>query len=564
MAEIEVRPVPESVTRLQQQGISPLLARIFAARGVQDGAELETRLNRLVPFQQLRNIEPMARRLADAIAAQQTLTVIADYDADGATACACAVRGLRAMGAQVNYLVPNRFEYGYGLTPEIVDLALRVCQPTPQLLLTVDNGIASVEGVEHAHRLGLEVLITDHHLPGEQVPDTLIVNPNQTGCSFPSKHLAGVGVMFYVLMALRAELRQRGAFTTQPEPNLAQWLDLVALGTVADVVRLDANNRILVQQGLLRMRQGQCAEGIRALFEVSGRQLGRASAFDLGFTLGPRLNAAGRLDDMSVGIECLLTDDRQRAQQLAQQLDELNRERRQIEGGMQQEALATLPDSLDDSRYSVAMFRDDWHQGVVGIVAARLRERFHRPCFVFAPADVDQIKGSGRSIPGFHLRDAVDWIAKRHPDLIQRFGGHAMAAGVALREQDFPRFAAAFEEVAQLWLDEHHLTRRIETDGALLAQEMTLQQAEELDSLIWGQGFPPPLFSGEFTVLEQRVVAEKHRKLSLGYAGQTWDAIFFNYPDPLPNAIQAVYQLQVNEFRGQRRVQLLLQHATPV
>ena len=556
MAEIEVRPVPESVTRLQQQGISPLLARIFAARGVQDGAELETRLNRLVPSQQLRNIEAMARRLADAIAAQQTLTVIADYDADGATACACAVRGLRAMGAQVNYLVPNRFEYGYGLTPEIVDLAHQL---QPDVLITVDNGIASLEGVERAQALGLEVLITDHHLPGERLPRALIVNPNQPDCPFPSKHLAGVGVMFYVLMALRAEGRRRGWFQSRPEPNLADLLDLVALGTVADVVKLDRNNRLLVHHGLARMRAGRLSPGLMALFQVAKRDWRSATSHDLGFSLGPRLNAAGRLDDMSLGIRCLMTTSSDEAMQLAQELDTLNRERREIETGMQEEALASLPARIDPQRYTLALFDENWHQGVIGIVASRLKERFHRPVITFAPGDAGWLKGSGRSIPGLHLKDALEAVQRQHPGLIHRFGGHAMAAGLTLAREAFATFCEAFEHTARTLMSADMLTRRWETDGELAPEDLMLDNARWIETQVWGQGFPPPCFHGQFRVVEQKTVGNKHRRLTLQYANRQVEAMLFFHEDPLPDFIDAIYQLSVNRFMGQVRLQLILQ-----
>lgn len=558
MQKFLIRPVPApSCEALIARGYSPLLARLYAARGIQQGQELEASLSALLPFASMKNIEAMASRLADAITAGEKILVVADYDADGATACAVAIKGLSSMGAIVDFLVPNRFEYGYGLTPEIVTLA---AERQPDIILTVDNGIASVEGVETAKKLGIETLITDHHLPGNQLPDALIVNPNQPDCPFPSKNLAGVGVMFYVLMALRAELRQRGHFNQQAEPKLGTLLDLVALGTVADVVRLDQNNRILVGNGLKRMRAGHMSAGVSALFRVAGRAAYKATTFDLGFTLGPRLNAAGRLDDMSVGIACLLASEEPPAMMLAQQLDQLNRERRGIEAGMREEALAALSGIDPESRYSLTLFREDWHQGVVGIVASRLKERFHRPAIVFAPADNGETRGSGRSISGFHLRDALDLVYKRHPGLILKFGGHAMAAGLTVLQQRLPQFEQAFEQVARELLDEKQLTRTIETDGALDAGEISLPLAEELSAEVWGQGFPPPTFNNRFAVVKQRLVGEKHLKLRLSSQGREFDAMLFNQIDWLPDEIDAVYQLVANEWQGRKELQIYIDH----
>lgn len=558
MQNFLIRPVPApSCEALIARGYSPLLARLYAARGIEQSQELEAGLAALLPFSSMKNIEAMACRLADAIAAEEKILVVADYDADGATACAVAIKGLSSMGAVVDFLVPNRFEYGYGLTPEIVTLA---AERQPDIILTVDNGIASVEGVETAKKLGIETLVTDHHLPGNQLPDALIVNPNQPGCPFASKNLAGVGVMFYVLMALRAELRLRGRFSQQPEPKLGTLLDLVALGTVADVVRLDQNNRILVGNGLKRMRAGHMSAGVSALFRVAGRAAYKATTFDLGFTLGPRLNAAGRLDDMSVGIACLLASSEQPAMTLAQQLDQLNRERRGIEAGMREEALAALSGIDPESRYSLTLFREDWHQGVVGIVASRLKERFHRPAIVFAPADNGETRGSGRSIAGFHLRDALDLVYKRHPGLILKFGGHAMAAGLTVLQQQLPQFEQAFEQVARELLDEKQLTRTIETDGALDAREISLPLAEELSAEVWGQGFPPPTFNNRFAVVKQRLVGEKHLKLRLASQGREFDAMLFNQIDWLPDEIDAVYQLVANEWQGRKELQIYIDH----
>ncbi|MEN3032153.1 single-stranded-DNA-specific exonuclease RecJ [Chromobacterium amazonense] len=558
MSQIVTREVPaELQQKLLGQGLTPLQARLYAARGIADSIELDYGLKGLLPYQTLKNVETMARRLADAIAAGQRLLVVADYDADGATACAVAVKGLSALGATISYIVPNRFEYGYGLTPEIVELA---AQKRPDIIVTVDNGIASVAGVEAAKARGIEVLVTDHHLPGDTLPDALIVNPNQPGCEFPSKNLAGVGVMFYVLMALRAEMRARGAFAGKPEPNLGELLDLVALGTVADVVRLDRNNRTLVENGLKRMRAGRMAPGIAALFRVAGRAHFKANTFDLGFTLGPRLNAAGRLDDMSLGIACLLSSNEEQAMRLAQELDKLNRERRGIEAGMQDEALAALSGVDAGNRYTLSLYRDDWHQGVVGIVASRLKERFHRPSIVFAPGDEGEIKGSGRSIPGFHLRDALDLVYKRNPGLILKFGGHAMAAGLSLDESRFGEFQQAFEAVARELMDEKQLTRTIETDGSLPARELSLNLAETLAAEVWGQGFPVPYFHDQFLVVNQKLVGDKHLKLRLAREGCEFDAMLFNHADWLPERIQAVYQLIANEWQGRKELQVYLQH----
>ncbi|MGL6039963.1 MAG: single-stranded-DNA-specific exonuclease RecJ, partial [Deefgea sp.] len=444
-------------------------------------------------------------------------------------------------------------------TPEIVALA---AERQPDIIITVDNGIASHAGVEAARELGIEVLITDHHLPADTLPNALIVNPNQPDCEFPSKNLAGVGVMFYVLMALRAELRSRGAFAEKPEPNLAQWLDIVALGTVADVVKLDANNRILVEQGLKRMRSGRASPGIMALFTAAGRYYGRASCFDLGFALGPRLNAAGRLDDMSFGINTLLAASEEVAMPLAKELDQLNRARREIEHGMREEAELALSSVAVEDSYSICLYNTDWHQGVVGIVASRMKDRFNRPTIVFANGNNDEIKGSGRSIPGLHLRDALDLVSKRFPHLIRKFGGHAMAAGLSLHVNDFAAFKAAFEAVCRDLLDESALTRVLETDGELPEDAFVLATAEELDKQVWGQGFPAPVFQGVFRVVEQRIVGEKHSKLKLATKqGIVVEAMQFNYCEPIPKDCLAVYKINVNEFRGERMLQLQLEYS---
>lgn len=539
-------------------GLHPVEARLYAARGIETPAELETDLKYLLPFHGLKGAQAAAIRLAEAIAREERLLIVADYDADGATACAVGLRGLALLGARVDFIVPNRFEYGYGLTPEIVDLA---AQKQPDLIVTVDNGIASVAGVARAKQLGIEVLITDHHLPGDTLPDALIVNPNQPGCEFASKSLAGVGVMFYVLLALRAELRQRGAFGEQSGPNLADLLDLVALGTVADVVKLDANNRILVEQGLRRMRAGRAQAGILALFAAAGSDHRRATAVDLGFRIGPRLNAAGRLDDMSLGIACLVSNDAGSAEAIAQELDRLNRERRSIESEMQDIAQAKLDGIVSDTRFSLTVFDDAFHQGVIGLVASRLKDKHHCPVIVFAAGMEGEIKGSGRSVPGLHLRDALDLVSKREPDLIARFGGHAAAAGLTLANGDIERFRRAFEAACAYMLDEVALQRQIEVDGELQASALQLAFAEKLESRVWGQGFPAPRFVGRFRVINQRIVGQKHLKLTLQTAGGvTIEAMRFQHAEPLPMEIDAVYQLSVNEWRGERQLQLLIDH----
>ncbi len=559
MTRIDTRNYPEATARqLTESGISPLLARIYAARGIAHAAQLEIDLKKLLSFTLLKQAETMAGALADAIAAGKKLLIVADYDADGATACAVGMRGLTALGAKVDFIVPNRFEYGYGLTPEIVCLAATM---SPDILLTVDNGIASVDGVAEAHRLGMQVLVTDHHLPGDTLPDAeCIVNPSQPGCPFPSKNLAGVGVMFYVLLALRAELRTRGAFASKPEPNLGNLLDLVALGTVADVVKLDDNNRILVHQGLLRIRAGRACPGIMALLRIARRPAAQASSYELGFIVGPRLNAAGRLEDMGLGIRCLLTDDDNEANEIAAKLNALNQERRSIEADMQDTALANL-DAFDPAEsYSLALFNEDWHQGVIGILASRLKDKFHRPVIAFARAQTGELKGSGRSIPGLHLRDALDLVSKRQPNLILKFGGHAMAAGLSIPEDALDAFRVAFETVVQEMLDSEALVRSIATDGELDAQEFSLGIARELQAQVWGQGFPEPLFKGEFRVQTQRIVGEKHLKLKLASPVGNFDAIRFFHADAAPDTVHAVYSLSINEYNGSESLQLIVRH----
>jgi single-stranded-DNA-specific exonuclease len=550
---------PQAFARLLSAGFHPLLARIYAGRGVEDAADLDDAFGRLHGLDGMLNLRPMARLLADAIAAHARLLIIADYDADGATACAVGIRALRAFGADVSYLVPNRFEYGYGLTPEIVRLAWE--RHRPDVLITVDHGISSIEGVAEANRHGMRVLVTDHHLPADSLPQAwCIVNPNQTGCTFQSKHLAGVGVIFYVMLALRAELRTRGVL--EREPAMAGLLDLVALGTVADVVRLDANNRVLVQQGLKRMRAGRMQAGVAALFQTAGRDPTRASAYDLGFVLGPRLNAAGRLADMAIGIECLVTDDAGRAAELARALDALNRERREIEARMQEEALAGL-DADPGESYTLSVFDPEWHQGVIGIVASRLKERFHRPVVAFARGSAGELKASGRSIAALHLRDALDLVSKRHPGLLLRFGGHAAAAGLTVRETHFPEFRDAFEATARSLLTAGDLELQIETDGSLDTNELTFDLARALSDGVWGQGFPEPRFFDSFDVVEQRIVGGEHLKARLSRAGRAFEAILFGTTGPLPERIEAVYRVGLNEFNGTYALQLTLHHWRP-
>lgn len=557
--KIQQRTYTETVFQdLQTQGLSPLLARLLAARAVTSEDWLLQEMPDLLKPEALTGATEMAKQLAEAIAQKKRILIIGDYDADGATATSVAMRGLRMMGAEVDFLVPNRFEYGYGLTPEIVALA---AQQHPDVILTVDNGIASLDGVAAAKALGLQVLITDHHLPAEQTPIAdCIVNPNQRGCAFPSKHLAGVGVMFYVLIALRAELKQRGTLTAQAV-HLGSLLDLVALGTVADLVKLDTNNRILVRQGLKRIRQGQACPGILAILKLAGRDPTQVNAQDLGFYVGPRLNAAGRLDDMTIGIRCLLAETPQEAMQYAQQLQVLNAERKQIEAEMQWDAMADLTQDFRQTQYTISVFQPDWHQGVIGILASRIKERFHRPVIAFADAGDGLIKGSGRSIAGLHLRDALDVVTKQQPDLIIKFGGHAMAAGLSIRAEDFVRFQQTFEQVAQRLMDAEMLHEVLETDGALAVQEMTLQTAEALSQQVWGQGFPQPVFYDHFQVLQQKVLGEKHLKLRLQKQQQQFDAIYFQHAEFLPEAVDIAYALQVNEFNGARNLQLQVVHA---
>jgi single-stranded-DNA-specific exonuclease len=543
---------------LLDAGVHPVLARVFAGRRIRSAGELAYDPAGFIAPGLMKSIQEAARLLADAIAARKRMLIIADYDADGATACAVGIRALRAFGADVDFLVPDRFKLGYGLSPELVDLA---AAHRPDLLITVDNGIASVEGVARARALGIATLITDHHLPGPQLPAAdCIVNPNQPGCEFPSKALAGVGVMFYVMLALRTLLRNEGFFKDRKEFNLGALTDLVALGTVADVVALDANNRNLVSQGLKRLRAGRGKPGLQALLRAAGRRESEASSFDLGFVVGPRLNAAGRLSDMRLGIECLVTDDEARAANCAQQLDRLNSERRRIEATMLEQALAAAARLADEK--GCVFFGTDWHEGVVGIIASRLKDRLHRPVLCFArAAESGMLKGSGRSIPGLHLRDCLDLVAKRdEPGAVRRFGGHAQAAGLTLAESEYARFAACFERTVDELLPPELRLRTVETDGGLDAPHCSLEVAQLIESQIWGQGFPQPLFCDTFGVEAQRVVGERHLKLLLVKDGRRLEAMRFGALDPLPGKVRAAYRLAVNEFNGLRKVQLNVEH----
>ncbi len=570
--QLQTRDVPPRLQyALEQAGVHPLLARLLAARGVSSAADLDDGLGRLLPPATLKGTDAAARLLADHLGQHKRICIVADYDCDGATACAVGLRGLAMLGAApdpLRYLVPDRPGHGYGLTPAIVELARA---HRPDLIVTVDNGIASLEGVAHARALGIAVLVTDHHLPARiddevVLPEAdVIVNPNQPGCGFESKAMAGVGVMFYVLLATRAELRARGRFDETDQPRLDALLDLVALGTVADVVRLDANNRRLVAQGLKRIRAGRMQPGVAALFGTAGRDPARAAAFDFGFALGPRINAAGRLADMTLGIECLLSDDAARAAELAGALDAINRERREVEADMREQAerlVETLAaTAAGDAPPAVSLFAPGFHEGVVGIVAGRLKDRLHRPTFVFARGADGLLKGSGRSIPGFHLRDALDLLSKRCPGVLRRFGGHAMAAGCTIAEDGFDTFAQALRDIAAEWLDPPTLTRTLRTDGPLALQWFNAETVRVLDDQVWGQGFEAPVFCDEVEVVQQRLVGEKHLKLRVRHAGTLRDAIWFGHAEPVPERVRLAYRLQLDHWNGQARVQMVVEAA---
>jgi single-stranded-DNA-specific exonuclease len=578
MSLFSQRPFSErTATWLAQSGLHPLLARLYAARGLQSPEELSLDLKQLLSPVELKNCISTASLLADILEKNEPMLIVADYDCDGATACAVGLRGLRMLGGlqtPVQFLVPNRFTMGYGLTPEVVELAAQQI-PKPKYLITVDNGIASEAGVDRARELGMEVIVTDHHLPGDHLPKALaIVNPNQPGCSFPSKALAGVGVMFYMLVALRAELRKRGKFTNETQPKVENLLDLVALGTVADVAQLDRNNRVLVSNGLKRIRAGISQPGIQALFQAANRDPRKANTFDLGFAIGPRLNAAGRLADMTLGIRLLISDSTDEATTLAHELDRINRERRVIETGMQETALSHLAEDqlagTMSERNSICMWNPEWHQGVVGIVASRLKERFNRPAIVFAPADGntgEELRGSGRSLTGFHLRDALDLVSKREPGLILKFGGHAMAAGLTIRKSDFEKFDACFQKVASDLLTDELLERRHAHDGALELSEFTPEIGDLLAEEIWGQGFPQPVFYGEFEITQQSLMKEKHLRLmvrpirssEIKATDKPITAVWFNRTQSLPAKAKLAYRLVTDRYQGQARIQLMIE-----
>ncbi len=553
----------------------PILKRIYLARNVSVAKQTENTLQHLLPFEELKGINEAAKLLAEYIQQDKRILIVGDYDADGATSCALAMRVLRSMGAKhIEYLVPNRFEYGYGLTPEIVAVAK---QKQPDLIITVDNGIASIEGVKVAKDADINVLITDHHLPGEVLPGAdAIVNPNQPGCPFPSKHLAGVGVIFYVMTALRSYLRDQNWFEQNnlAEPNMAAHLDLVALGTVADVVKLDHNNRILVAQGLARIRAGQACPGIYALLKVAGRDYQKVTSMDMGFFVGPRINAAGRLDDMSIGIECLLADNQDAALQKARALDQLNRERRQIEQTMREQAAAHLDNILNNTTENslpnaLCLFDPEFHEGVIGILAGRIKEQLHRPTIIFAETDNEFIKGSARSIPGLHIRDALDRIATAHPDMLSKFGGHAMAAGLTLRKSDFETFNDIFNQTVGELINDDDLQKLLHSDGQLEAQDINLQMAETLRNAgPWGQGFPEPMFEGQFDIVQRRIVGEHHLKMLLKTGNQNIDAIAFrttdaDWPEQV-DQVKLVYKLDVNDFNGKRSAQFVVDYVEPV
>lgn len=561
----------QSDSSLLSLSCSPLLTKLYASRGITADSELDNSTKTLIHANQLKGMSSACELLYQAYLTRKKIIIIGDFDADGATSTALSVLSLRALGFQnIDYLIPNRFDYGYGLSPEIVDLA---AQQGADLLMTVDNGISSISGVAHAKKLGIAVLVTDHHLPGNETPIAdAIVNPNQIGCDFPSKNLAGVGVAFYVMLALRSLMQEKGCFTHFPAPNLANFLDIVALGTVADVVKLDSNNRTLVHQGLARIRAGFCRPGISALIQVAKRNQQQLVATDLGFSLGPRLNAAGRLDEMSHGVELLLCEDYLRANTLATELDALNLSRREIEQSMQQEAMLSLQKlSIDQTNLPLALclFEADWHQGVIGLVASRIKEKYYRPTFAFARANDGQIKGSARSIPGIHIRDMLDLVDKSIPGVILKFGGHAMAAGLSLLEKDFNLFNETLNAVLKAQVDENILQNVILSDGQLAAEQFDLSIAQELrDAGPWGQGFPAPIFDGVFELKQQRLVGLKHLKMVLQQGDKLIDAIAFNIdPEAWPNLsvkeVFCVYSLDVNEFRGQRTVQLLVQLLEP-
>ncbi|CCG19657.1 single-stranded-DNA-specific exonuclease [Taylorella asinigenitalis 14/45] len=559
-SQIKIREFDKNIARkLEEQGYNPLIARILAARGVTDIEQMSTDWHHMLDPKLMLNMEMTASLLADAIEQKKDIVIVADYDCDGATACAVAIRGIRMFGHDADFFVPNRAETGYGLSPELIDLLLKQ-RHKPELIITVDNGIASVDGVSYANSLGIDVIVTDHHLPGDEKPEALsIINPNQKGCSFPSKALAGVGVMFYLLIALRAEFRKRGRWADRSqEPLVASLVDLVAVGTVADVVKLDSNNRLLVEKGLSLIRSGKTKAGILALFNVASTPYQSAISTDLGFRIGPRINAAGRLADMSLGIKCLLTDDPNEAYIYATELDEFNKKRKSIEDEIKLEAL-NGSDSTSISKQSLVAFNKDWNPGVIGIVASRLKEKFWVPSIVFASAGDGLIQGSGRSIPGVHLRDVIDLVSKRYPEFITKFGGHAMAAGLTMHERYLEEFKPAFNQAVVDISGITEFNRVVDTDGPIDVVWAQLDTAKELDNIVWGAGFPKPLFNDSFKVLDQTILKEKHSRLRIEKDGVEFKAIYFNFTEALPPKVELIFTLNVNQFNGLENLQLMVQ-----
>ena len=550
---------PHAAERLARAGFLPPIAR--AARGISEASDLEQEWQGMIPPAMLEGTREAAERLAAAREKGEHVTIVADYDCDGATACTVGLRGFQMLGISASYFVPDRVVHGYGLTPNVVDI-VAARDPKPSLIVTVDNGISSVPAVDRARELGIDVIVTDHHLPGPELPRAVsIVNPNRADSVFPSKNLAGVGVIYYVLLALRALLRERGVYDAKTQPRLDQLVDFVALGTVADVVKLDKNNRILVSQGLRRIRSGRTHAGLEALFAIAGKDTHTAGVRDFGFAVAPRINAAGRLGTMESGIECLLSDDPSRALAFADNLNSINAERRELEGEMQQAAEAALEAVDLDHRATFSLYNPDFNEGVVGLVAARLKERIHRPVIAFAPTENHELKGSGRSIPGIHLRDMIDLVSKALPGVVIRFGGHAMAAGLSIRPESLKEFQEAFEEVVRTHCDASVFERVVLTDGGLAPDEITENLCTEIDRQIWGQGFEAPLFANEFTVLNQTLLKDAHLKLQLGLGGQRFEGIFFRHREPLPMQAKIAYRPAINEYRGRRTVQLVAEAA---
>ena len=552
---------PHAAERLARAGFLPPIARALAARGISEASDLEQEWQGMIPPAMLEGTREAAERLAAAREKGEHVTIVADYDCDGATACTVGLRGFQMLGISASYFVPDRVVHGYGLTPNVVDI-VAARDPKPSLIVTVDNGISSVPAVDRARELGIDVIVTDHHLPGPELPRAVsIVNPNRADSVFPSKNLAGVGVIYYVLLALRALLRERGVYDAKTQPRLDQLVDFVALGTVAYVVKLDKNNRILVSQGLRRIRSGRTHAGLEALFAIAGKDTHTAGVRDFGFAVAPRINAAGRLGTMESGIECLLSDDPSRALAFADNLNSINAERRELEGEMQQAAEAALEAVDLDHRATFSLYNPDFNEGVVGLVAARLKERIHRPVIAFAPTENHELKGSGRSIPGIHLRDMIDLVSKALPGVVIRFGGHAMAAGLSIRPESLKEFQEAFEEVVRTHCDASVFERVVLTDGGLAPDEITENLCTEIDRQIWGQGFEAPLFANEFTVLNQTLLKDAHLKLQLGLGGQRFEGIFFRHREPLPMQAKIAYRPAINEYRGRRTVQLVAEAA---